>query len=434
VRKVKLSYFFLIPFLALLLTAIVLFGASNEISLADFFGQSRYSSRRIARLYESWHDLQLAADAFLTVVLNWKLIGFFLFSLLATILTCLFAWKALQIYLTSAARTSSPAHRLARPAKHEIRRPLSRASLRKKALTSRLAFTLSGVLSALVKFFASALGFMLSRRAWASRLVVMLSRALSALRSVFQTVSVFILYAKAWRSGLAGRLSGTLGALLIVLGFLILGTVYYELYGLIQRQVSQRALTTAVNLSDAAAEQFSAKGGLAVHTLLGKYSMTEEVAYIFLVDREDKILAHNLPVFPAELQRSSAATRPFQRIVMFRGDRVLETGVPIDDGRLRMAYYGIWKAAIDRQVYNDLVPILVVVAVGIIAGIAISVFLARRITRPIIVLKEGADRISRGEFDKPVGVEPFGDFGELATSLERLRSSLNAAFVRLNRE
>ena len=401
-RKVKLSYLIVIPFLALLLTVVVLIGASNEISLADLFGQGDSGSRHGSRLYEAGRDLQLAVDAFLAVVLNWRLIVFFVISLLATVLTSLFAWRALQIYLTSASRPVSPTRDVANPAELQAVKPAQPSMFQKQA--SRSAFA------------------------------VMLSGAVSALTRVFQSAAGMMLYARAWRSGLAGRLGGTLSALLILLGCLILGTVYYELYGLIQRQVSQRALTTAMNLGDAVAEQFLAKGDLAVHALLGKYSMTEEVAYIFLTDREGKILAHNLPLLPAELQGSSAATGPFQRITLFRGGPVLETSVPIDHGRLGMAYYGIWKAAIDRQVYHDLVPILGVVAVGIVAGIALSLFLARRITRPIMVLKEGADRMSRGEFDKPVGVEPFDDFGELATSLERLRSSLNAAFVRLNRE
>jgi len=434
VRKVKLSYFFLIPFLALLLTAIVLFGASNEISLADLFGQNRYGSQRGARLYESWRELQLAVDAFLEVVLNWKLIVFFVISLFATILTSLFAWKALQIYLTSASRPVSPTPHIANPAERRVSRSAPRPAPQRDASRSGLTIVLSGLASAARKICQSVSGVLLYTKASKSALAVMLRGLASASRKVCRPASGVLHYTKTWRSGLAGKLGGALSSLVIALGFLILATVYYEMNEMIQNQVSQRALTTAMNFSDAAASQSSGKGDLAVHTLLGKYSMAEEVAYIFLTDREGKIVAHNLPIFPAELQRLSPATAPFQRIVTFHGNQVLETGVPIDDGRLGVAYYGIWKAAIDQQVYHDLAPILGVIAVGIVLGIIISVFLARRITRPIIILKEGADRMSRGDFDQPVGVEPLDDFGGLATSLERLRSSLNAAFLRLNRE
>jgi len=434
VRNVKLSYLIWTPFLALLLTALVLLGASNEISLEDFFGQNPHGSPRGVTLYEFWHEFQLAAEYFLALIFDWKLIVFFFVSMLATIFAVLFTWKALQIYLTSAPRPVSPERGLASPAKRKVIGPAPRTSQRRDAWQSGLSGKLSGALSALEKFSESALGFIPSGKAWGTRLGVILGRAVWALVKAVPSALGSMLRRKAWRSGLAGKLSGALSALLIVLGSLILVTVYYHLSGTIQTQVSQRALTTAMNFSDAVAEQFSAKGNLAVHTLLGKYSMAEEIAYIFLTDREGKPLAHNLPVFPAQLQRSSSATAPFQRIVMFRGGRVLETGVPIDKGRLGIAYYGIWKAAIDRQVYRDLAPILGVIGFGIVAGIALSVFLARRIARPIIVLKEGADRMSRGEFDTPVGVHPFEDLGELASSLERLRSSLNAAFIRLNRE
>jgi len=398
----RLSYLILILLLALLLTALIMLGALNEIPQADVFRPSRYGSRRNADLYELWHQFQLALDSMLIVVRNWKLILSFFISLLATILTSLFAWKALQIFLTSKPRPVSPARSFSNPLEREVVGSVSPTLHQTRAWSPRGAAVLSGDVSGLIK--------------------------------VFQAASGFMLYTKAWRTGIAGKLGGTLSAVLILLGALILGTVYYELYGMIETHVSRRALTTAMNFSDAAAVRPSTKRDRAVHTFLNRYSLAEDVAYIFITDRKDGISAHNFPVFPAELRRSSAATGPFQRIVIFRGDQVLETGVPIDNGRRGMAYYGIWKAAIDRQVYHDLVPILGVIAVGIIAGTALSVFLARRITRPIMVLKEGADRMSRGEFDKPVGIEPFDDFGELATSLERLRSSLNAAFVRLNRE
>ena len=211
-------------------------------------------------------------------------------------------------------------------------------------------------------------------------------------------------------------------------------TVYYHLHAAIQTQFSRRSMATALNLSNAAGVSVSAKGNSALHALVDKYSIAEEVAYIFITDRKGRVLAHNLPTFSSELERPSGATASYQKFVRFRGEPVLETAVPVPDRRLGVAYYGIWKAAVDRQVYQDLAPILGIILGVIVGGIAFSVFQARRITQPILVLKEGADRISRGELDRPVGIQPFEHMGELASSLERLRSSLKAAFVRLNRQ
>lgn len=369
-RHVKLSYVILIPFLALLLTVLLLLGSANEISLTGFFSQSPHGAQRGASLPELWRQFQLTVDAVLTVVLNGKLILFFFVSLFATAMTGLFAWKAFQIY----------------------RR------------------TPSTVISSVRQLHGSAHLRTLLLPPWVS------------LRSL------------ARGSGLVGKLGAALSALLVIFGLAIFATVYDYLYTAIQTQISRRAMTTAQNLSRAAGTQASAKKKFALYALVGKYSIADEVAYIFITDHKGKVLVHNLPAFSRELDRSPGITAPFQKFVRFRGDEVLETAVPIPNPRLGVAYYGVWKAAIDRQVNQELAPILGIILGVVAGGIAFSVFQARRIARPILVLKEGADRISRGEFDRPVGVQPFEYLGELASSLERLRSSLKAAFVRLNRE
>ena len=61
-----------------------------------------------------------------------------------------------------------------------------------------------------------------------------------------------------------------------------------------------------------------------------------------------------------------------------------------------------------------------------------SVYLAWRINRPIIRLVTAAQRISTGDLEAPsLGVEDNSEFGELSRALERMRSSIKAAMVRM---
>ncbi len=370
VGRLKIFYLVLTPLLALLLTLVIILGSADERILSDLFGRSRYGSSGAESLTEWWFRLQQTTDSFLDVVLNWRLLLFFFVSLVSTALTGFFVWKAIRIFRDTVT--------------HESSREANPDSEAKKLPT-------------LVPILLS-----VRRKVWCGRLV--------------------------------GKLGGALAALLTLLGVLILVTVHYQLSAALQNQIGQRALTVATNLSDAAETHLSRKKDeLALVNLVDKYSVPDEVAYVFIIDGGGDVVAHNLPTFPAELQRSAGRDPGNQRIAVFKGKQVLETNVPIQDGQLGMAYYGIWKAAIDRQVRDDLAPILTTILLVLILGIALSVFLGWRIARPILVLKEDADRISRGDFEKPVGVHPFADFGELARSLERLRSSLNAAYVRLNR-
>jgi HAMP domain-containing protein len=49
-------------------------------------------------------------------------------------------------------------------------------------------------------------------------------------------------------------------------------------------------------------------------------------------------------------------------------------------------------------------------------------------------LKTIADEISRGKLDASVSIQSDDEVGELGRSLERMRASLKAAMVRLNRD
>jgi methyl-accepting chemotaxis protein len=81
-----------------------------------------------------------------------------------------------------------------------------------------------------------------------------------------------------------------------------------------------------------------------------------------------------------------------------------------------------------------LLPIVGLIAVCLALGVAISIMLASKTIRPILDLKAIADDISRGRLDTSVSIQSNDEVGELGRSLERMRASLRAAMVRLNRE
>jgi HAMP domain-containing protein len=78
--------------------------------------------------------------------------------------------------------------------------------------------------------------------------------------------------------------------------------------------------------------------------------------------------------------------------------------------------------------------IIALIAGCLAVGILLSLVLAAKAIRPLMGLKASADEISRGQLDTPVTIRSTDEVGELARSLERMRASLKAAMVRLNRE
>jgi HAMP domain-containing protein len=77
------------------------------------------------------------------------------------------------------------------------------------------------------------------------------------------------------------------------------------------------------------------------------------------------------------------------------------------------------------------------VAIISLLGALLAVPLAHALVRPIIGLLEVADKVTMGDLETAVSgqcVRSRDEIGDLARSLERMRSSLKAAMMRLGRE
>jgi HAMP domain-containing protein len=116
---------------------------------------------------------------------------------------------------------------------------------------------------------------------------------------------------------------------------------------------------------------------------------------------------------------------------------VYETAVPVLEGQLGRVHVGFWADAVQSEIRRALLPIIGIIAVIPLAGALLSFLLAHWIVRPIVGLREIADKVTMGDLETSVGgecVSSRDEIGDLARSLERMRSSLRAAMLRLGRE
>jgi len=117
-----------------------------------------------------------------------------------------------------------------------------------------------------------------------------------------------------------------------------------------------------------------------------------------------------------------------------RGKSAYETRAPLLDGQLGVVRVGLWAETVEDDVRATLLPIIGLILACLALGVVLSVMLASKTVRPILDLKAIADDISRGRLDTSVSIQSNDEVGELGRSLERMRASLKAAMVRLNRE
>jgi HAMP domain-containing protein len=235
------------------------------------------------------------------------------------------------------------------------------------------------------------------------------------------------------RGGLRWKISVTFGGLILVLGLMVIGIVYHFTGSALQKQVDLRSAAIATNLADAAAGLVSKKSTLELDAMIAKYGRLDGVAYALVQDPKGEILASSMQPFPAELKDSTSDTAT-SRITKVRGKQVYETRATVLEGRLGTARVGLWAETVQEDMRATLLPIVGLIVACLALGIGLSIMLASRTIRPILDLKAIADDISRGRLDTSVAIQTNDEVGELGRSLERMRASLKAAMVRLNRE
>ena len=238
---------------------------------------------------------------------------------------------------------------------------------------------------------------------------------------------------KVKRSGLKWKITSSFSGLILTLGVLVIAIVYFFTNNALQKQVDLRATAIATNLADAAAGLVSRKSTLELDALVAKYGRLDGVAYAFIQDSKGEILASSVTPFPTELKEAGMPDGA-SRQTKVRGKDVFETRASILDGQLGTARVGLWAETIQDDMRMTLLPIVGLITVCLILGVALSVVLASKTIRPILELKVIADDISRGRLDTSVSIQSNDEVGELGRSLERMRASLRAAMVRLNRE
>jgi HAMP domain-containing protein len=235
------------------------------------------------------------------------------------------------------------------------------------------------------------------------------------------------------RGGLRWKISTTFSGLILVLGVLVIGIVYYFTADALQKQVDLRASAIATNLSDAAAGFASRKSTLELDALVAKYGRLDGVAYAFIQDPRGEVIASSVQPFPVEL-KDAGGTAASSRTTRLRGKPVYETRSPLLDGQLGIVRVGLWAETVQSDVRSTLLPIIGLIAACLALGVFLSIMLATKTIRPILDLKAVADDISRGRLDTSVSIQTNDEVGELGRSLERMRASLKAAMMRLNRE
>lgn len=232
----------------------------------------------------------------------------------------------------------------------------------------------------------------------------------------------------------------------LVLGFLAISLfvavaaasiTYSYLHGAAERAAKARAGVTAMAINAMAVWHIDGRRYQELRDALAKATTRPAVAYAYVEDGDGKMIAHAPKDLPNQLtRRPSLAPRLVtgEQVVGYGNEMVYDFAQRSGVNNRFVVHLGIWQDSVVAETWSVLGPILLAAVLLILGAAAAFSVLLRDLHRPLLELVEQSARISGGDFSMTLATKRDDELGELARSVERMRSSLRAVLSRIGTE
>jgi len=149
-----------------------------------------------------------------------------------------------------------------------------------------------------------------------------------------------------------------------------------------------------------------------------------QMAYLF-IEREGRVLAHTFSGgFPLELLAANSPTGEnngrHRRLVSRTGERYVDFAWPIFSGRAGVLRFGLSERPIQRQITNLWIQMALATGLILILAGAVSYWLIRRFTRPLLALSQAAEKIDAGNMNVSIPSAGKDEIGRVTGSFNRM--------------
>ena len=209
---------------------------------------------------------------------------------------------------------------------------------------------------------------------------------------------------------------------------------YSSLYRAAERGAKERASITAMAVNATSVWHVDGQRYQALREELAKVISRPAIAYAYVEDGEGKLIAHAPKDMPNHLSRRpslEARLMTAEQLVRYRSEIVYDYAQRSGLNNQFVVHLGIWHDSVAAETWAVLGPILLLVLMVIACAAWAFVFLLHDLHRPLLALVEQSDRIGKGDFSVSVGTRRVDELGDLARSMERMRSSLRAVLARI---
>lgn len=232
----------------------------------------------------------------------------------------------------------------------------------------------------------------------------------------------------------------------LILGFLAIGLfvviaavsfTYSYLHVAVESGANARAAVTAMAVNALAVWHVDGQRLQDLRDELEKATTRPAVAYAYVEDGDGKLVAHAPKDMPNHFTRRpslEARLMTGEQTVQYRNEAVYDYAQRSGVNNRFVVHLGIWQDSMVAESWLVLGPILLATVLLTLGAAAIFTVLLQKLHRPLLELVEQSARISKGDFSVSLATKRDDELGDLARSLERMRSSLRAVLSRIGTE
>jgi two-component system response regulator HydG len=226
---------------------------------------------------------------------------------------------------------------------------------------------------------------------------------------------------------LKSKLLATISAIVILTGLAIAGIVTQRYSGALRQEMMGQAENLAHGIALDAADRILINDLVGLQKMLDQQSRIHPaVVYLFIL-KEGQVLAHTfdqgVPAGLLEVNRPvSMVQAGFRQIVSTKGDRYLDTALPIFEGKAGILRLGFSDSLYRHQLVKLWVEIGAITLGVLVLALLGGLLFVRRITRPMAALVAATREIDRGASHVRVAVEGKDEIAALSASFNQMVS------------
>ncbi len=141
-----------------------------------------------------------------------------------------------------------------------------------------------------------------------------------------------------------------------------------------------------------------------------------DVSYVFILDSNGNVIVHTFENgFPLALKNVNPAVNEQSiKLLDIDGEYISDIAHPVLDGRLGEVHVGMSQTGIRNMIQKSMFIFTVFLSILLIIGALMAFAAGNIITKPIILLEDGAKEFGKGNFDHEIAVKNQDEIGDLA--------------------